>query len=140
MLLNFENILFFFLIELQFNIDSSKSNCIFVIGRSSYTLVISDNAARSNCHRLRSKISKVCKFIDFIYFVVDTARIDVLLGSFLHFRTGYFCLTPGHGLDYIADCRESGFHPHPKKPPLFMDATHILIDDSLHIEVVDLRE
>lgn len=36
------------------------------------------------------------------------------------FSTGFFCLTPGYGLDYIAQCRQNGFHPHPNDPPLFM--------------------
>ena len=28
-------------------------------------------------------------------------------------------LTPSYGLDYIANCKKSGFHPHPQEPPLF---------------------
>ncbi|XP_037030311.1 STAM-binding protein [Bradysia coprophila] len=54
-------------------------------------------------------------------------------------ETGFFCLTPNYGLDYIARCRQSGFHPHPNDPPLFMDASHIVIGDHSNIEVVDLR-
>ncbi|XP_055525116.1 STAM-binding protein [Wyeomyia smithii] len=54
-------------------------------------------------------------------------------------ETGFFCLTPSYGLDYISQCRQSGFHPHPKDPPLFMEALHLTLEDKLSIEVVDLR-
>ncbi|GAB0097660.1 STAM-binding protein [Sergentomyia squamirostris] len=54
-------------------------------------------------------------------------------------ETGFFCLTPNYGLDYIAQCRQTGFHPHPNEPPLFMEAQHISLNDKLKIEVVDLR-
>ncbi|XP_017874112.1 PREDICTED: STAM-binding protein-like A [Drosophila arizonae] len=53
--------------------------------------------------------------------------------------TGFFLLTPQYGLDYIAQCRQSGFHPHPNDPPLFMDAQHIKIDAQTKIKVIDLR-
>lgn len=52
---------------------------------------------------------------------------------------GFFCLTPSYGLDYIAQCRLEGFHPHPADPALFMEAGHYCLDESSHIEVVDLR-
>ncbi|KAJ6649929.1 STAM-binding protein-like A [Pseudolycoriella hygida] len=35
-------------------------------------------------------------------------------------ETGFFCLTPNYGLEFIARCRQTGFHPHPNDPPLFM--------------------
>lgn len=54
-------------------------------------------------------------------------------------ETGYFTLTPNHGLNFIANCRESGFHPHPSEPPLFQSAEHIMMDPSLKIQVIDLR-
>ncbi|XP_055687553.1 STAM-binding protein-like A [Lutzomyia longipalpis] len=54
-------------------------------------------------------------------------------------ETGFFCLTPNYGLEYIAQCRQTGFHPHPNDPPLFMEAQHISLSDKLKIEVVDLR-
>ncbi|KAA0202306.1 hypothetical protein HAZT_HAZT007744 [Hyalella azteca] len=50
-----------------------------------------------------------------------------------------FSLTPDYGLDFIADCRETGFHPHPAKPPLFKEADHAVMDDHGTVEVVDLR-
>lgn len=37
---------------------------------------------------------------------------------FLCSRTGFFKLTE-HGLEEISSCRQKGFHPHPKDPPLF---------------------
>ncbi|KAL5284747.1 STAMBPL1 family protein [Megaselia abdita] len=54
-------------------------------------------------------------------------------------ETGFFCLTPHYGLDYIAQCRQKGFHPHPKDPPLFMEAEHIFLEENAKVEVVDLR-
>lgn len=36
------------------------------------------------------------------------------------YRTGFFMLTPDYGLDFIANCRQTGFHPHPTEPPLYM--------------------
>ncbi|XP_075148866.1 STAM-binding protein-like [Haematobia irritans] len=53
--------------------------------------------------------------------------------------TGFFILTPTYGLNYIAECRQSGFHPHPNDPPLFMEAQHIQMDAGQKIKVVDLR-
>ncbi|EDW53519.1 STAM-binding protein-like A [Drosophila sechellia] len=53
--------------------------------------------------------------------------------------TGFFILTPHYGLDYIAQCRQSGFHPHPNDPPLFMEAQHIRMDNQAKIKVIDLR-
>lgn len=56
-----------------------------------------------------------------------------------HNQTGFFSLTPDHGLDFIANCRESGFHPHPKEPPLFAELDHVQLDQDLDVTVVDLR-
>ncbi|KAH8313093.1 hypothetical protein KR067_000299 [Drosophila pandora] len=53
--------------------------------------------------------------------------------------TGFFILTPHYGLDFIAQCRQSGFHPHPNDPPLFMEAQHIRMDGQDKIKVIDLR-
>ncbi|KAG7190245.1 hypothetical protein KM043_006364 [Ampulex compressa] len=54
-------------------------------------------------------------------------------------ETGFFALTPEYGLDFIANCRETGFHPHPTEPPLYMKAKHCKLDLTAVIEVVDLR-
>lgn len=54
-------------------------------------------------------------------------------------ETGFYVLTPDYGLDFIANCRQTGFHPHPSKPPLFMEAEHTKLNDVAPIEVVDLR-
>jgi len=50
-----------------------------------------------------------------------------------------FCLTPHHGLNFIKNCRQPGFHPHPNDPPLFMVAEHYRMDGAAPLEVVDLR-
>lgn len=54
-------------------------------------------------------------------------------------ETGFFILTPEYGLEFIANCRETGFHPHPTDPPLYMKAKHCKLDVTAIIEVVDLR-
>jgi len=54
-------------------------------------------------------------------------------------ENGFFILTPNYGLDFIANCRETGFHPHPSEPPLYMKAEHSKLDNAAFIEVVDLR-
>ncbi|XP_071439876.1 STAM-binding protein-like isoform X2 [Hetaerina americana] len=54
-------------------------------------------------------------------------------------ETGFYVLTPDYGLDFIANCRQTGFHPHPSKPPLFMEAEHTKLNEAAVIEVVDLR-
>ncbi|OXU28265.1 hypothetical protein TSAR_010956 [Trichomalopsis sarcophagae] len=69
-------------------------------------------------------------------------------------ETGFFHLTPDYGLNYIANCRETGFHPHPSEPPLFtvrhkcnhiseltysLTAKHFILDPLAPIEAVDLR-
>ncbi|XP_058791179.1 STAM-binding protein isoform X2 [Phymastichus coffea] len=55
-------------------------------------------------------------------------------------ETGFFHLTPDFGLNYIANCRESGFHPHPSDSPLFTTAKHFRLDSRASIEAVDLRK
>merc|ERR550532_3717386 len=55
-------------------------------------------------------------------------------------ETGFFSLTPDHGLDFIANCRESGFHPHPKEPPLFAELGHVQLDHQSDVIIVDLRK
>lgn len=54
-------------------------------------------------------------------------------------ETGYFALTPDYGMQFIANCRQTGFHPHPNDPPLFMTVSHIRVDESAPVHVVDLR-
>ena len=55
-------------------------------------------------------------------------------------ETGFFSLTPDHGLDFIANCLKSGFHPHPKDPPLFAELDHVVIDENSDVTLVDLRK
>lgn len=53
--------------------------------------------------------------------------------------TGIYRLTPNHGLNFIASCSQSGFHPHPKEPPLFEDSPLVHVENGSTTEVVDLR-
>ena len=36
--------------------------------------------------------------------------------------------------------RESGFHPHPKEPPLFENGKHIQIDEHAEVKLINLRD
>ena len=50
---------------------------------------------------------------------------------------GFYSLTSS-GLEFIAKCNESGFHPHP--PDQFMEAVHCELDKSKKVTIVDLRQ
>ncbi|XP_051541279.1 STAM-binding protein-like A isoform X2 [Myxocyprinus asiaticus] len=52
-------------------------------------------------------------------------------------ETGYFRLTD-YGMDEIGFCKQRGFHPHPKEPPLFSASKHVTITDG-SVTVLDLR-
>ncbi|KAF4108442.1 STAM-binding protein-like A [Onychostoma macrolepis] len=52
-------------------------------------------------------------------------------------ETGYFRLTD-YGMDEICSCKQRGFHPHPKEPPLFSASQHVTITDG-SVTVMDLR-
>lgn len=70
-----------------------------------------------------------------LYLVLETSRFKHALSNteaaasicrglsctehvFICSRTGFFKLTE-HGLEEISSCRQKGFHPHSKDPPLF---------------------
>eukprot|EP00058_Branchiostoma_floridae_P024834 XP_002610324.1 hypothetical protein BRAFLDRAFT_123719 [Branchiostoma floridae] len=57
-----------------------------------------------------------------------------------HQQTGIFMLTPNHGLNFVASCRQKGFHPHPKEPPLFEDCCHVKMVTTESVVMVDLRK
>ncbi|KAJ8978366.1 hypothetical protein NQ317_018598 [Molorchus minor] len=44
-----------------------------------------------------------------------------------------------YGLQYIANCRKTGFHPHPTDPPLYREADHVRLENKAPLEVLDLR-
>ncbi|XP_008417572.2 STAM-binding protein-like A [Poecilia reticulata] len=50
---------------------------------------------------------------------------------------GYFRLTD-RGTDEISSCKQKGFHPHSKDPPLFTHAGHVNITDDA-VSMMDLR-
>ncbi|XP_041066278.1 STAM-binding protein-like [Carcharodon carcharias] len=52
-------------------------------------------------------------------------------------ESGFFRLTD-HGMDEISLCKQKGFHPHPKDPPLFNACTHVSVADT-NVTVLDLR-
>ncbi|XP_063980712.1 STAM-binding protein-like A [Diachasmimorpha longicaudata] len=55
-------------------------------------------------------------------------------------ETGFFMLTPEHGLNFIARCRAVGFHPHPNEKSLYTHADHCKLDAMANVTVVDLRK
>ncbi|XP_078478474.1 STAM-binding protein-like A, partial [Lampetra planeri] len=50
---------------------------------------------------------------------------------------GYFRLTD-RGTIEISSCKQKGFHPHSKEPPLFTHAGHVTISDD-RVSMMDLR-
>ncbi|KAF3695396.1 STAM-binding protein-like A [Channa argus] len=50
---------------------------------------------------------------------------------------GYFRLTD-RGTDEISSCKQKGFHPHSKEPPLFTHAGHVTITNDT-VSMMDLR-
>ncbi|XP_076005624.1 STAM-binding protein-like A [Genypterus blacodes] len=50
---------------------------------------------------------------------------------------GYFKLTD-RGTDEISTCKQKGFHPHSRDPPLFTHAGHVTITDGT-VSMLDLR-
>uniref|UniRef100_A0A8D0L9C9 STAM binding protein n=1 Tax=Sphenodon punctatus TaxID=8508 RepID=A0A8D0L9C9_SPHPU len=52
-------------------------------------------------------------------------------------ETGFFKLTD-HGLEEISSCRQKGFHPHSKEPPLFTTCSHVTVMER-EVAVMDLR-
>ncbi|XP_077161039.1 STAM-binding protein [Paroedura picta] len=52
-------------------------------------------------------------------------------------ETGFFKLTD-HGMEEISSCRQKGFHPHSKDPPLFTTCNHVTVMER-EVTVLDLR-
>ncbi|NWY06253.1 STABP protein, partial [Nothoprocta ornata] len=52
-------------------------------------------------------------------------------------ETGFFQLT-AHGLEEISSCRQKGFHPHAKEPPLFTTCSHVVVMER-NVMLMDLR-
>ncbi|XP_051010766.1 STAM-binding protein [Acomys russatus] len=52
-------------------------------------------------------------------------------------ETGFFKLTD-YGLQEISTCRQKGFHPHGRDPPLFCDCSHVTVKDRI-VTITDLR-
>ncbi|XP_033644092.1 STAM-binding protein-like [Asterias rubens] len=56
-----------------------------------------------------------------------------------HNQTGYFSLTQDHGLQFISNCKEVGFHPHPSQPPIYEEGQHAKISINSSIQIIDMR-
>ena len=56
-----------------------------------------------------------------------------------HNKSGFFSLTRDYGLNLIANCHKTGFHPHRKESPIYEEARHVEIDHHSDITIVDLR-
>lgn len=55
-------------------------------------------------------------------------------------ETGVYMLTLDYGLDFIRNCQQVGFHPHPKEPPLFETCQHVIMDDRASVVIKDMRD
>ncbi|GFT37267.1 AMSH-like protease [Nephila pilipes] len=55
-------------------------------------------------------------------------------------KTSIFSLTPNYGLDYISQCQQKGFHPHPNEPTIYEESVHVKLDNHANVMVVDLRK
>ena len=53
-------------------------------------------------------------------------------------QTGLYSLTP-KGMTDMRNCKQKGFHPHSKDPPLFEDCRHTLVQSDLSSTFIDLR-
>ncbi|XP_067857492.1 STAM-binding protein-like [Heptranchias perlo] len=49
----------------------------------------------------------------------------------------FFRLTD-YGMDEISSCKQKGFHPHPKDPPLFNACSHVTVTEK-NVTILDLR-
>ncbi|KAI1293698.1 STAM-binding protein [Halotydeus destructor] len=54
-------------------------------------------------------------------------------------QVGLYTLTRDYGLQFIASCSLTGFHPHPSEPPLYQECEHVAFEASVPVNVVDLR-
>lgn len=54
-------------------------------------------------------------------------------------KTGIFSLTPDFGLDFIANCNQPGFHPHPNESLIYHSSPHVHFDANRNTKLVDLR-
>eukprot|EP01137_Pigoraptor_chileana_P017640 Opistho-2@76016 len=57
-----------------------------------------------------------------------------------HDEVGTFSLTVPGGIELIARCRLSGFHPHPSEPVLYEQSGHVRYEAGLPLEVIDIRK
>ncbi|GFY70170.1 STAM-binding protein-like A [Trichonephila inaurata madagascariensis] len=55
-------------------------------------------------------------------------------------KTSIFSLTSNYGLDYISQCQQKGFHPHPNEPTIYEESVHVKLDNHANVTVVDLRK
>jgi len=53
-------------------------------------------------------------------------------------EVGHLRLTDS-GMSEIGDCTLTNFHPHSKQPPLFEEASHVIVDTETKVVVRDLR-
>ena len=54
------------------------------------------------------------------------------------YTIGYFTLTE-YGRQFLGNCKKTGFHHHPKTPPLFCAAPHLEMDERAEVTIHDMR-
>lgn len=54
-------------------------------------------------------------------------------------NTGIFSLTSDYGLDLIASCNQTGFHPHPNESMIYHSSPHVQLDNKKSTKLIDMR-
>jgi len=85
-----------------------------------------------------SFLSSVDLHTHFAYQVMMPEAIAIVCAPKFN-QIGIYRLTSQHGLSFIGSCSKTGFHPHPKEPPLFEESEHVHMDSSLGLDIIDLR-
>lgn len=136
--------------------DSPDTDGLPVQRWPTHTLLLPDHAARGYRYRLLAKVQRVSwtrspwMVSDLLWHVWPNAVGFLLIVSMMwlclcslfacFIRIGYFKLTD-RGTKEISTCKQKGFHPHSKDPPLFTVSTSLRViplkgDDKLFILLI----
>lgn len=97
--------------------DSPHSDGLPVQRGPPHTLLLPDHAARGHRHRLLAQVQRVSPNVHPAC-SSSSPWLSVLTALLPFVRIGYFRLTD-RGTEEISTCKQKGFHPHSKEPPLF---------------------
>lgn len=103
-------------------LDSPHTDSLPVQRGPPHTLLLPDDAARGHRHRVLTQVQgvcgKCCTSLVIIFLKGPQSKVWVCFCG----RIGYFKLTD-RGTEEISTCKQKGFHPHSKDPPLFTVST-----------------